>query len=110
MQTSSCPSSKRRARPSAAKKLAILLLLIAFGCGAADVSFAGPSPRPRKSLRPKTYVCGNKRMTEAQVAAYRGISLTTLRLLHTQRGMTNGEICAIPDSKLARAIARAEHP
>jgi hypothetical protein len=40
--------------------------------------------------------CNGHLMTESQVAEFRGISLETIQLLHTQRGLTSSEICVIP--------------
>ncbi len=56
------------------------------------------------------YTCNGQSMTEAQVAAFRGISPETLHLIKTQRGLTAPEICIMPQSKLDRAIFRANEP
>ena len=49
-------------------------------------------------------------MSDAQVAALRGISVETVKLLHSQRGMLNSEICELSEGKLKRAINKAHHP
>jgi photosystem II stability/assembly factor-like uncharacterized protein len=49
-------------------------------------------------------------MSDAEVAALRGISVETVKLLHTQRGMLNSEICGLSEAKLKRAINKAHHP
>jgi len=49
-------------------------------------------------------------MSDAEVAALRGISVKTVKLLHTQRGMLNSEICSLSEAKLKRAISKAHHP
>ncbi|MBI3240820.1 MAG: hypothetical protein HYZ49_00800 [Chloroflexi bacterium] len=58
----------------------------------------------------ETFSCNGQPMTEAQIAAYRGISLETLHLLHRARGLTPDNICAMPQDKLNRAIFRANTP
>ncbi len=50
------------------------------------------------------------KMAEAQVAQLRGLTLETMQSLHTQRGLTTPEICEMPQSKLDRAIMRANSP
>lgn len=54
-------------------------------------------------------VCNNQ-ISDADIASLRGVSLDTLRLLHARRGMTNSELCDIPQAKLERAIHKAKHP
>jgi photosystem II stability/assembly factor-like uncharacterized protein len=49
-------------------------------------------------------------MTDAQVAELRGVTLETMELLHTRRGLAAAEICEMPQSKLDRAILRANDP
>ncbi len=102
--------TRQQLRRDLSWKVRCLFLLCAIGGLATGPLLAATSNRTPKPQKAKTYLCGNKRMTEAQIAAYRGISLKTLHLLRTQRGMTNEEVCAIPEAKLARAIERAEHP
>ena len=56
------------------------------------------------------YICNQRPMTEAQVAAFRGLDIPTLVLLKTQRGLTIPELCIIPQAKLDRAVNRAHNP
>ena len=56
------------------------------------------------------YICNQRPMTAAQVAAYRGLDSQTLALLQTQRGLTIPDLCVIPQAKLERAINRAKNP
>ena len=56
------------------------------------------------------YLCNGKQMTQAQIAEYRNISLETMQLLSVKRGLTVPEICAMPQSKLDRAIFKANNP
>ena len=57
-----------------------------------------------------TYACEGLYLTETQIAARRGLTVETLRLLKEQRGLQPGEVCRLPEDKLARAVSRAEHP
>ncbi|MEK7785876.1 MAG: hypothetical protein AAB658_10730, partial [Chloroflexota bacterium] len=58
----------------------------------------------------QTFVCNGRQMTEAQIAAYRGISAETMQLIRQARGLTPESICAMPQAKLDRAIYRADNP
>ncbi|MEK7328094.1 MAG: hypothetical protein AAB217_22860 [Chloroflexota bacterium] len=58
----------------------------------------------------QTFVCNGRQMTEAQIAAYRGISAETMQLIRQARGLTPESICAMPQAKLDRAIFRADNP
>ncbi|MBI4472722.1 MAG: hypothetical protein HY646_08645, partial [Acidobacteria bacterium] len=49
-------------------------------------------------------------MTAAQIAALRGISLDTFRLLQRERSLTPEEICSMPQKMLLRALDKALHP
>jgi hypothetical protein len=49
-------------------------------------------------------------MSDAQVATLRAISVKTVKLLHTHRGLLTSEICEMSEAKLKRAINKALHP
>jgi hypothetical protein len=54
--------------------------------------------------------CERGDFSDESVAASRNISEETVRLLRSGRGLTNREICVMPQSKLDRAIFRVENP
>lgn len=74
------------------------------------VLFGGVLNSQYSSRKSDEFTCNGHSMTETQVAEFRGISLETMQLLHTQRGLTTPEICVMPQSKLDRAIQRANDP
>jgi len=54
--------------------------------------------------------CGDNNLSDRRVAAYRGISVEMVALLHTQRDLSNADICELAADKLERAMYRAENP
>ena len=67
----------------------------------------------KKAIVPKVATVQNPcdaPMSDAQVATLRAISVATVKLLHTQRGLLNSEICEMPEALLKRAINKAHHP
>ncbi|MEW5871094.1 MAG: hypothetical protein AB1894_17600 [Chloroflexota bacterium] len=57
-----------------------------------------------------TSFCASGALSDRSVALHRGLSVEQVRQLHTQRGLTNDAICAMPQDKLERALMRANNP
>jgi photosystem II stability/assembly factor-like uncharacterized protein len=49
-------------------------------------------------------------LSEARVAARRGLTLDMVRRLQTERSLTLAEISVLPQSKLERAVEKVKHP
>ncbi len=86
---------------------------------AANTALIGPDPdliEPGQvfvvpALEDKISVnCAGQRMTRAELAAHRGLTLEDMERLQTVRGLTLKEICQFADEKLARAIKKAYNP
>jgi hypothetical protein len=61
-------------------------------------------------FQPRMSICANGDLSDAGVALSRVISIEMVQLLHISRGLTNPEICSMPQDKLERAIYKAENP
>ncbi|MGB4803805.1 MAG: hypothetical protein WBV59_14185, partial [Anaerolineae bacterium] len=57
-----------------------------------------------------TILCQHLPLTDHQVAVRRNLPASLVPELHTARGLTNAEICLLPDDKLTRAVYKTDHP
>ncbi|MCW5857036.1 MAG: hypothetical protein KIS63_02020 [Caldilineales bacterium] len=89
--------------------LALLSLFVLFA-GALWLSGSFSALLSPPSGVSTSYACDGALATEAEIAASHGLSVETIQLLHTQRGLSNEAICAMPADKLARAVEKASHP
>jgi outer membrane protein assembly factor BamB/subtilisin family serine protease len=93
------PSPAAPARRSPALASALLTLAL-----------AGVALFARSDAPAARYACNGAWLTEAEIAAARGLAPGMALLLRTQRGLTPADLCAMPDGQLARAVYRAENP
>jgi hypothetical protein len=58
----------------------------------------------------ETFTCGDRRLTESQIARLFGVSVSTLQRSRSTSSVTYESLCEMPESLRKRALRKADHP